>query len=361
MICPKCGDKYEDDMPCCLWCDAPNPKYNQEVKQTECVEKFPPEKLDSKIESVLERKYNCINGFDFLEILGAQDSAKKTDDYVEFKITRSERINSILGMILILAVLLFLIVAVFFDDSMKNSWPLLVLPCAVFLFAFYVLSKTIFAVKWYKDKFILNTFYGDKEIPFNKLVLNCYEASDVGRFGVSIKKGRMSFVLCEQAFPEVARMLYRIYSCSTKKFKNVGEQGTEFVTYKPLERPCSRFFVFMQICIGLLLAVICLFNGIEGNIDSDWFCVLCFAVYFGVDAYRHSKTVLGIKWFKDRFVLCTRYGEKTFLFDKTELRKTKCNDNGVRTFIFRKNGMSFIVSERNFSEVAEMMRMLYGL
>ncbi len=24
MICPKCGEKYEDDMPYCLWCDAPN-------------------------------------------------------------------------------------------------------------------------------------------------------------------------------------------------------------------------------------------------------------------------------------------------------------------------------------------------
>ena len=27
MICPKCGEKYEDDMPRCLWCDAPNPDY----------------------------------------------------------------------------------------------------------------------------------------------------------------------------------------------------------------------------------------------------------------------------------------------------------------------------------------------
>jgi hypothetical protein len=27
MICPKCGEKYEDDMPRCLWCDAPNPDH----------------------------------------------------------------------------------------------------------------------------------------------------------------------------------------------------------------------------------------------------------------------------------------------------------------------------------------------
>ena len=24
MICHKCGKEYEDDMPKCLWCDAPN-------------------------------------------------------------------------------------------------------------------------------------------------------------------------------------------------------------------------------------------------------------------------------------------------------------------------------------------------
>ncbi|SHM75414.1 hypothetical protein SAMN05720472_2105 [Fibrobacter sp. UWR3] len=30
MICPKCKRKYEDDMPKCLWCDAPNPNYGKE-------------------------------------------------------------------------------------------------------------------------------------------------------------------------------------------------------------------------------------------------------------------------------------------------------------------------------------------
>jgi hypothetical protein len=27
IVCKKCGEKYEDDMPCCLWCDAPNPEH----------------------------------------------------------------------------------------------------------------------------------------------------------------------------------------------------------------------------------------------------------------------------------------------------------------------------------------------
>ena len=35
MICPKCGEKYEDDMPCCLWCDAPNPDYTGQMPANE--------------------------------------------------------------------------------------------------------------------------------------------------------------------------------------------------------------------------------------------------------------------------------------------------------------------------------------
>ena len=27
IVCKKCGEKYEDDMPRCLWCDAPNPEH----------------------------------------------------------------------------------------------------------------------------------------------------------------------------------------------------------------------------------------------------------------------------------------------------------------------------------------------
>lgn len=49
MICPKCGRKYEDDMPQCLWCDAPNPKMKKqpEPEQETKIEQHPvQEKLD---------------------------------------------------------------------------------------------------------------------------------------------------------------------------------------------------------------------------------------------------------------------------------------------------------------------------
>lgn len=43
MICPKCGEKYEDDMPRCLWCDTLNPDY------TATMERLEPEKKTERI------------------------------------------------------------------------------------------------------------------------------------------------------------------------------------------------------------------------------------------------------------------------------------------------------------------------
>ena len=39
MICPKCGEMYEDDMPRCLWCDAPNPDHAAAMERLETEKK----------------------------------------------------------------------------------------------------------------------------------------------------------------------------------------------------------------------------------------------------------------------------------------------------------------------------------
>ena len=39
MICPKCGEKYEDDMPRCLWCDAPNLDHAAAMERLKAEEK----------------------------------------------------------------------------------------------------------------------------------------------------------------------------------------------------------------------------------------------------------------------------------------------------------------------------------
>ena len=54
MICEKCGRRYEDDMPKCLWCDAPNQKYDSSSKGTNTTQ--PPEtKVVSKNEHVSKK------------------------------------------------------------------------------------------------------------------------------------------------------------------------------------------------------------------------------------------------------------------------------------------------------------------
>lgn len=52
MICKKCGRKFDDDMPKCLWCDAPNPKYSAE----DAPEPPKESKQDSKKESKIAMK-----------------------------------------------------------------------------------------------------------------------------------------------------------------------------------------------------------------------------------------------------------------------------------------------------------------
>lgn len=52
MICKKCGRKFDDDMPKCLWCDAPNPKYSAE----DAPEPPKESKQDSKKESKITKK-----------------------------------------------------------------------------------------------------------------------------------------------------------------------------------------------------------------------------------------------------------------------------------------------------------------
>ena len=72
MICPKCGDKYEDDMPRCLWCDAPNPKYGRI------------EEVERKVGFVQKRNQDEINGFDFLEKSDEVDFAQRTIAPIDF-------------------------------------------------------------------------------------------------------------------------------------------------------------------------------------------------------------------------------------------------------------------------------------
>ena len=345
MICPKCGDKYEDDMPRCLWCDAPNPNYGR-VVEAEC-----------KVGSVQKRNQGEINGFDYLEHSDEVDFALRTSGFVVFKIAKFEFVKTVVGMLFCLGPFLFSVAAMFFVEELKSLWPLWLLVSVCFAICILVLSRTVLAVKWYKDKFVLKTLYGETELSFDKSVFAEFGHEDDKGFSVCLKKGKWSFVLHEKAFPEVTKMLCRIYDELNPKDLVLGENGLVYAEFKPLKRPVAMGWYIAAFLFNILIG---LGDILVSDSGKAAFAFL-FAAIVLICAFYHLSDVFEIRWYKDKFVLCTRFGEKAFSFDKSELQKTKRDEKGALMFFFKKDRGSFVVDERVFPEVAAMMKTHYGV
>lgn len=345
MICPKCGDKYEDDMPRCLWCDAPNPNYGR-VVEAEC-----------KVGSVQKRNQGEINGFDYLEHSDEVDFAQRTSGFVVFKVAKFEFVKTVVGMLFCLGTFLFSVAAMFFVEELKSLWPLWLLVSVSFAVCIFILSRTVLAVKWCKDKFILKTLYGETELSFDKSVFAEFGHEDDKGFSVCLKKGKWSFVLREKAFPEVTKMLCRIYDELNPKDLVLGENGSVYAEFKPLNRPVAMGWYVAAFLINILLG---LGDILVSDSGKAAFAFL-FAAIVLIYAFYHLSDVFEIRWYKDKFVLCTRFGEKAFSFDKSELQKTKRDEKGTLMFFFKKDRGSFVVDERVFPEVAAMMKTHYGV
>ncbi|WP_173383568.1 hypothetical protein [Fibrobacter succinogenes] len=345
MICPKCGEEYEDDMQCCLWCDAPNPNYGR-VEKAEC-----------KVGSVQKRNQGEINGFDYLEHSDEVDFAQRTSGYVVFKIAKFEFVKTIVGMLFCLGPFLFSVAAMFFVEELKSLWPLWLLVSVCFAICIFVLSRTVLAVKWYKDKFVLKTLYGETELSFDKSVFAEFGYEDDKGFSVCLKKEKWSFVLREKAFPEVTKMLCRIYDELNPKDIVQGGNGSVYAVFKPLKRPVGMVWYVVAFLFNVLIAI---GNVLVSDTGKAAFAGVFAAVIVGY-AFYHLRDVFEIRWYKDRFVLFTRFGEKSFSFDRSELHKTKRDERDALMFFFKKGRWSFVVDERVFPEVAEMMKTHYGV
>ena len=347
MICPKCGDEYEDDMPCCLWCDAPNPNYGQAG-----------ESLEQKAVSVLEHQEN-IDGFAFLENPDGLDLRGEAEGCVEFKITSSERVKAFLWMLFCLVYIVVCLVGLFTvdDDSLRVIFLLALCP---FCLVGFFLSKTVFAVEWYKDKYVLKTLHGKKEFPFDESARPSFVYSDQQGFVVSLKKGWQTFSFREKGFPEVTRMLCRIYDELRPTDIVQSDDGSMCAVFKPLQRPAGMagYFVSFFVLVFYGILQVGLLDEASSDVGYGVFSFL-FAFLSLFIAFYRAMDVLEIKWYKDKFVLCTRFGEKEFSFAKSELYKTKCNENGTRMFVFKKGIMPSIVDERSFPKAVEMMKDLY--
>ena len=335
IVCKKCGGKYEDDMPRCLWCDAPNPNYGKEVQNTA------PKKV-----SVIKRELGEIEW-----------DGKVFYEGAEFKLNRAKHALNILGIAFWLGLVLFYGIAWpcgFFADVPLPLRLIFLGTAIILLYMSFILSKKVLKVKWFKNKFVLCTRYGEKDIPFEELMKN---GASVDRWNERLfvfKKDGKTFQVSDSDYPDVVQKLCEILDKLAEK-DVVQDEGLEYVIYKPLVNIGGK----SRIAVGLVGAsFIAFFFPWENALFIACYAIFVFG-YFCV-VYDGVKAVLKIKWFSDKFVLCTHFGEKSFLFEKTAPRKIKYDKNGNCRFVFKKGWLTFAVDERYFPEVAAKMKELYS-
>jgi hypothetical protein len=189
MICPKCGEKYEDDMPRCLWCDASNP-----------VEERNPAGDDSPKEESQEKEDECIT------------FESKRDHDGAFEIARQHVCS-----ILILCLGLFLFRT---DDMFCLVFSLFFVIGAPFIFLNARFSaKVVHKVKCYKDRFVLCTCYDEMAFSFDKanrpeMKISVFDGYNTIVFQNS--QYRKTFIVCERDFPEVVVAMKRVYGISAE-------------------------------------------------------------------------------------------------------------------------------------------------
>jgi hypothetical protein len=81
MICPKCGEKYEDDMPRCLWCDAPNPDHAAVMERLRAEEKAEQFTLHDNLEELKETSVTAFH--EIKKALNEKPSIVLTEDFKE--------------------------------------------------------------------------------------------------------------------------------------------------------------------------------------------------------------------------------------------------------------------------------------
>lgn len=81
MICPKCGEKYEDDMPRCLWCDAPNPDHAAVMERLRAEEKAEQFTLHDNLEELKETSVTAFH--EIKNALNEKPSIVLTENFKE--------------------------------------------------------------------------------------------------------------------------------------------------------------------------------------------------------------------------------------------------------------------------------------
>ncbi len=156
MICPKCGEKYEDDMPRCLWCDAPNPDYAATMerleteKKTECARLQELREKNKEIlhKNLAELKKNSVTAFFEIKNALVEESKKNekssiflTKDFKEMSMETMPKKKITLALVLkeipkILVYVLFILPNVVFLNIWLAKIFLIIFPSSPMLIFF---------------------------------------------------------------------------------------------------------------------------------------------------------------------------------------------------------------------------------
>ena len=280
------------------------------------------------------------------------------EDCVEYKLDKLDRVFNVLGLCVYLGFDAFFVVGLIFMKA-SNDLKLLffgVISIALFSYGIFFFSKKVLGIKWYDDKFVLCTRYGEKNFSFDISELHRMNYDKSGKIRMYFKKKGLVFQIGEDEYPDFVKALHTHYAEYTLMPRKLDEYGEAYVTYRPLVYHGSMAVHIIIWIFTLFLWAAVIFFCIPNEIILR--AVIIFFVLYGM--YASFKTVFEIKMYKDKFVLCTYCGEKVFFVDRTELDKIRIVQ-GYTVLVFKNNIMSFNVDERDFPKVVDLLKSIYAV
>lgn len=197
IICPKCHERYENDMPRCLWCDAPNPVLNKNI-------------------SPLPLQKHEVNKFSSLE------SRHSANNSLENKVHQNKRKLLLFSPLIFILLVLGLFILIYMTDLPFDASVVIFLLCSFVLFM--VLLSPFFSeplkIEENEDSLICHLFYGKKVV---SLTGNCdYDIqffSD-GGWVISFRTGLLSVRFSNDAFADLSKIVDKLKDCPNSQKKD---------------------------------------------------------------------------------------------------------------------------------------------
>ena len=134
------------------------------------------------------------------------------------------------------------------------------------------------------------------------------------------------------------------------------ENETKYITYTSRQKRNTAFETATHYIFSLflfLVGVICITYSWIGIIP------LSIAAIIFLDIFYSSKLVCEVKWYENKFVLCTSHDETSFFFDRAKPYKFGSYFFGKTAFVFRKRKQKFYIYEHEFPEVVKKLKEIY--